>query len=101
MLTDMNKGVTTDITYNHMNLPVTIVINDGTNIGTITYLYNAAVIKLKKTVTPNGGSAVVTDYLSGYQHKDGVNDTFIKGKQYVGFPVFDFIFVFNKTADDK
>lgn len=83
LLTDYNKGIHTDITYNHLNLPITIVINDGTNIGTISYLYDAAGVKLKKTVMPSGGSAVVTDYLGGYQYMGGVLEFFPTSEGYV------------------
>lgn len=84
---DKNKGINTDITYNHLNLPVTIVINDGTNIGTITYLYNAAGVKLQKKVTNSAvspASVTTTDYFSGgYQYQNNVLEFFPTSEGYV------------------
>lgn len=87
---DKNKGITTNIMYNHLNLPVTIVINDiasgGTNNGTITYLYNAAGVKLKKTVTNNAVSpatVTTTDYLGDYQYVDTILEFFPTSEGYV------------------
>lgn len=64
MLTDLNKGVTNDILYNHLNLPLKIIF--GTT-GNIEYLYDASGKKLKKTVT-SGTTVTVTDYLDGFQY---------------------------------
>jgi RHS repeat-associated protein len=99
--TDKNKGITTAITYNHLNLPVTIVINDGINIGTISYLYNAAGVKLKKTVTPSGGTAVVTDYLGGYQYVGGVLEFFPTSEGYVKHTVIDNVSNYNYVFQYK
>jgi RHS repeat-associated protein len=49
MIKDLNKGITSNITYNHLNLPVTIVFNNNPNTK-ITYLYNAIGKKVKKIV---------------------------------------------------
>ncbi len=54
MISDYNKSISS-ITYNHLNLPITVSI---TGKGTITYTYDAAGNKLQKTtvdqtVTPN------------------------------------------------
>jgi RHS repeat-associated protein len=61
MISDLNKrmnGTTGNnltsggaITYNHMNLPLVVTVkkSDGSTRGTVTYLYDAAGMKLKKT----------------------------------------------------
>ena len=50
-----------------MNLPTHIQFAGGQN---ITYRYDAAGIKLQKTVD-DGNRQVTTDYMSGYQYEDG------------------------------
>ncbi|MBV8252020.1 MAG: hypothetical protein JO154_05385 [Chitinophaga sp.] len=69
MVSDGNKAIT-NITYNHLNLPVRIDIAQK---GTITYSYDATGNKLKKividrTVTPE--KTVVTDYISGFVYQN-------------------------------
>ncbi|MGV3459064.1 MAG: DUF6443 domain-containing protein [Flavobacterium sp.] len=67
MIADGNKGIT-QITYNHLNLPV--FINMDTR-GTISYLYTASGVKVQKAVYDalfNGGAYNTTDYLDGYQY---------------------------------
>ncbi len=71
LIQDLNKGIAS-ISYNHLNLPDTIII---TGKGTITYLYDAAGNKLRKTVldnTSNPAKTTVTDYLGGQVYS---NDT--------------------------
>ncbi|RPD39784.1 RHS repeat-associated core domain-containing protein [Chitinophaga barathri] len=61
---DKNKEIT-GIVYNHLNLPQTITI---TGKGSIAYQYDAAGIKLKKTVTDNTANpakVTTTDYMAG------------------------------------
>jgi RHS repeat-associated protein len=68
---DLNKNIS-DITYNHLNLPDSIVI---TGKGRIKYLYDAAGAKLQKIVTDNTGSTprvTTTDYIGGFVYQ---NDT--------------------------
>jgi RHS repeat-associated protein len=89
VLTDKNKkidGVTGvdllaggAITYNHLNLPVQIIIktDDGTaNKGTLTYTYDAAGNKLKKTAVENASTAnnnqqksTITSYIGGFVYE--------------------------------
>jgi RHS repeat-associated protein len=70
MKTDRNKGITS-ITYNHLNLPVEIIF-DNSSTKKINYIYDAAGVKLKKTVT-EGTVVVNVDYLDGgYQYKNGI-----------------------------
>jgi RHS repeat-associated protein len=79
MISDRNKGIngsvdidqTTGgaITYNHLNLPATITV---TGKGTITYTYDAAGNKLKKTTVDNTLSpakTTITDYINGYVYE--------------------------------
>ncbi|HEX8561856.1 MAG TPA: hypothetical protein VF676_02645, partial [Flavobacterium sp.] len=49
MKSDQNKGIT-NITYNHLNLPLEIIFNGDTTTK-INYLYDAAGSKIRKTVT--------------------------------------------------
>lgn len=65
---DLNKNIGT-ITYNYLNQPQTITI---TGKGTISFLYDAAGNKLRKTVTdqtvtPN--RTTVTNYIGGFVYK--------------------------------
>lgn len=82
LTSDNNKGIT-GITYNHLNQPVTLTVTRSGISHTISYLYNAAGVKLKKTVTPSGGTAVVTDYLGGYQYVGTVLEFFPTSEGYV------------------
>ena len=56
MIADANKGIT-QITYNHLNLPEQITI---TGKGTIRYVYDAAGVKHRKTVTDQTGGQTQT-----------------------------------------
>ena len=58
MITDANKGITTDITYNHLNLPTKITFATGN----LQYVYDATGIKLEKKVVENGKSDLYTKY---------------------------------------
>ncbi|MCW3467948.1 DUF6443 domain-containing protein [Chitinophaga nivalis] len=71
LVKDLNKSISA-ITYNHLNLPVLITMD---NKGTIAYQYDAAGNKVKKTVTDRTGSAVkttTTSYINGFVYQ---NDT--------------------------
>lgn len=76
--TDKNKSIT-NITYNHLNLPVEITFATGK----INYTYTAAGIKLKKVVQPNSGVAQTTDYLYGFQYLNGALQFFPHAEGYV------------------
>ena len=70
MVEDKNKGITA-ITYNHLNLPVTISVNgvdgqDNVHNGTIVYIYDAQGNKMEKRVTDNGGATSSVSYANGY-----------------------------------
>ena len=60
MTKDNNKGIT-NITYNHLNLPLQVTFSATQKIN---YIYNAAGVKVKKEVT-NGSTITTTDYLAG------------------------------------
>jgi len=78
---DLNKDIgsqTTDgIIYNYLNLPGKITFRSATGTkGTITYTYDAAGNKLKKTTLDNaGGFQTVTTYIGAFQYQ---------GKQTLG-----------------
>ncbi|NVJ46694.1 MAG: RHS repeat-associated core domain-containing protein [Cytophagia bacterium] len=64
---DLNKGISAgNITYNHLNLPQTITFSGNRS---ITYTYDAAGIKLSKTVN-NNGSISTTDYVTGFIYEN-------------------------------
>ncbi|WP_121329946.1 MULTISPECIES: DUF6443 domain-containing protein [unclassified Flavobacterium] len=79
LIKDDNKGINV-IDYNHLNLPKKITF--GTK-GTIEYIYNAAGQKVKKVVTETGKTAIVTDYLGGFQYKDTSLEFFPTAEGYV------------------
>ncbi len=65
MLTDQNKGITTKITYNYMNLPE--VVTRGGN--AIQYIYDATGRKLAQ-VTDFGGRRKQVDYAGEFQYEN-------------------------------
>lgn len=62
MLVDKNKGITTNIIYNHLNLPTEIEFSNGGKIG---YVYDAKGTKISKTVIQPGLSNGPTTEYSG------------------------------------
>jgi RHS repeat-associated protein len=63
---DKNKGIT-NITYNHLNLPTNIAIDDNSNEqGNISYVYDATGIKLKKIVDNYSSNYSETIYSGSY-----------------------------------
>ncbi|MGV0923762.1 RHS repeat domain-containing protein [Empedobacter tilapiae] len=75
---DLNKGIT-GITYNFLNLPTEVLWNGSKKIN---YAYNAAGVKLNKIVT-DGTKVNKTEYLDGFQYKDGVLQFFPTTEGYV------------------
>lgn len=67
MTADANKQISL-IQYNHLNLPAEVNV-DGK--GTIKYIYNAAGLKLQKTVTENGVTKT-TSYIGAFIYEDGI-----------------------------
>lgn len=94
MTLDKNKGITTAISYNHLNLPLKIIFPTGN----IEYLYNATGQKVKKTVTETGvPTPTITDYLNGYQYKNTVLEHFPHTEGYVKYANSAYSYVFNYT----
>lgn len=79
---DLNKEIGTTsqngIRYNHLNLPNQIT--KGSN--NASYCYNATGQKMKKVVVHNGVNTT-TDYLDGFQYKNGVLEFFGHAEGYV------------------
>jgi len=72
---DLNKDIgtlaTDGIVYNHLNLPWQVTMQSATGTkGTITYIYDAAGNKLKKTTMDNAGNLeTVTTYIGSFQYQ--------------------------------
>lgn len=82
MVKDRNKGITS-ITYNYLNLPELIIFE---NSNSIEYSYNAAGVKLKKTVIEETATPEVrkeVDYLDGFQYAGEVLNFFPTAEGYV------------------
>jgi RHS repeat-associated protein len=65
MITDLNKGISSAIAYNFLNLPE-VVVKAG---NTIRYVYNASGIKLSQ-VTTFGATAKQTDYAGEFIYEN-------------------------------
>ncbi|CAN5326153.1 hypothetical protein BH09BAC3_BH09BAC3_28490 [soil metagenome] len=68
MITDQNKGLTTAITYNYLNLPE-LVTKAGTGGNNIRYIYDASGRKLSQVVSFSGVQKQ-TDYAGEYQYEN-------------------------------
>jgi RHS repeat-associated protein len=77
LISDMNKGIT-NITYNHLNLPLVITFtNDASNQPRrIEFIYDATGAKLRKTVYTNNVITEKRDYVNGIEYKGDVLDRF-------------------------
>lgn len=99
LVVDRNKGIT-DISYNHLNLPVKITFVSG---GKIEYFYDAMGIKLKKKAT-DGTTITTTEYMDGFQYTNTKLDFFPHAEGYVkavygdlgggGPPSFRYVFTY-------
>ena len=67
MITDLNKGLSTAITYNILNLPE--LVTKGNN--TINYIYDVSGRKLTQLTTYSGAQKQ-TDYVGEYQYENDV-----------------------------
>ncbi|WP_300486766.1 DUF6443 domain-containing protein [Flavobacterium sp.] len=96
MTQDANKKIT-NIVYNHLNLPTEILFSDGNK---ITYIYNAAGVKVKKNVTVSG-TTTPTDYQQGFQYEKSILKLFPHAEGYVSVTFalsrYGFSYVFNYT----
>lgn len=103
LIKDLNKGITDSIKYNHLNLP--ILVKKGT--GSIEYNYDATGVKLRKIVKAQPAGTVegtiattITEYLDGFQYKDGVLQFFPTTEGYVNAIVdgtISYNYVYNMT----
>jgi RHS repeat-associated protein len=93
LILDRNKGID-EITYNHLNLPTEIDFGDS---GIIYYIYNALGVKVAKQVrAPEIQDQ--TDYLSGFQYKNGELQFFPTAEGYVNVTDGEeFNYVYNYT----
>ncbi|MEP5341068.1 MAG: RHS repeat-associated core domain-containing protein, partial [Algibacter sp.] len=66
MLRDSNKGINSDIQYNHLNLPTQVTLDSGT----ISYIYDATGVKLQKKVIETGKPDAYTYYAGNYIYQD-------------------------------
>lgn len=62
MTVDNNKGIAS-ISYNHLNLPTSVVFGSS---GQISYIYDATGVKLRKIVTQTAGGQDITSYAGSY-----------------------------------
>lgn len=80
---DLNKGIgltlEEEITYNHLNLPVTVTV-DANNY--IIYTYDASGQKLQKLANVNG-EKTTTDYADGYLYENNILQYFSHPEGYV------------------
>ncbi|WP_347923123.1 DUF6443 domain-containing protein [Pontimicrobium sp. SW4] len=70
MLTDANKGISSNISYNHLNLPTLVTLPSGN----ISYIYDATGVKLKKTVS----TGATTKYAGNYIYEDSGSGDVLK-----------------------
>ena len=67
---DDNKQISL-IQYNHLNLPAHIEMYNSDDHG-IDYIYDAAGIKLKKTIVNSGNNDIVTNYSGSYVYEGSI-----------------------------
>ncbi|MDP2159727.1 MAG: DUF6443 domain-containing protein, partial [Flavobacterium sp.] len=92
MTRDANKEISR-IYYNHLNLPIKIVLRYGI----IEYLYTAAGVKVEKKVT-QGSTVAITDYQNGYQYVSGQLLFFPHSEGYVNVTEGEYFnYVYNYT----
>ncbi|WP_422107279.1 DUF6443 domain-containing protein [Winogradskyella sp.] len=63
MLTDLNKGISSNILYNHLDLPTQVTLSGGN----IQYIYDATGVKQKKIVS----TGTTTDYAGNFIYENG------------------------------
>ncbi|WP_177183515.1 DUF6443 domain-containing protein [Olleya namhaensis] len=79
MVKDLNKGIQ-DISYNHLNLPVTVSIESGEdNEGKIYYIYDATGVKLRKVVdNVHSNDVKATMYAGNFIYEDHEDQIMLK-----------------------
>ncbi|WP_177733812.1 DUF6443 domain-containing protein [Flavobacterium inviolabile] len=93
LIQDRNKQIT-NISYNHLNLPLEIRFSNGNKIA---YIYNALGEKVQKRIT-EGGHTRVRDYRSGFHYEDNELKFFPHAEGYVNVSEgVAFNYVFNYT----
>jgi len=75
MLKDLNKAMTSNILYNHLNLPTKVTMAAGN----ISYIYDATGVKLRKIVS----TGPTTDYAGNYVYENGALQFFNTAEGYV------------------
>ncbi len=75
MLKDLNKAMTSNILYNHLNLPIKVTFASGN----ISYIYDATGVKLRKIVS----TGTTTDYAGNYVYENGALQFFNTAEGYV------------------
>ncbi|RXP52376.1 hypothetical protein EC396_11295 [Lutibacter sp. HS1-25] len=91
MLTDVNKGISTNIEYNHLNLPTNISFSTGN----ISYIYDATGIKLSKKVVESGKPDKFTYYAGNYVYDNSSLKFFNQPEGYVepsGTGGYDYVY---------
>ncbi|MBC2844626.1 DUF6443 domain-containing protein [Winogradskyella flava] len=78
MLRDYNKGISSNITYNHLNLPTQVNLSGGN----IQYIYDATGVKLKKIVS----TGTTTEYAGNFIYENGAMKMFSHPEGYVEPP---------------
>ncbi|GAB4160281.1 MAG: hypothetical protein Tsb0033_15980 [Winogradskyella sp.] len=76
---DYNKNISS-ITYNHLNLPETIIFTPGTmgSDATINFIYDASGNKLSKTVDYGNGNITATIYIENYIYEEANSNEELK-----------------------
>ncbi|MEE4001907.1 RHS repeat-associated core domain-containing protein, partial [Tenacibaculum sp. FZY0031] len=80
MTKDLNKNITS-ITYNHLNLPIEIKV-DNSDSKKINYTYDAMGTKLRKVINDNGNITTL-DYANGYTYENNTLEYFPTAEGYV------------------
>ena len=86
MLTDLNKGISSNISYNHLNLPTLVNLSSGN----IQYIYDATGVKQKKIVS----TGITTEYAGNFIYEDGTFKMFSHPEGYVEKPGKYFSYVY-------
>ncbi|ULC57923.1 DUF6443 domain-containing protein [Flaviramulus sp. BrNp1-15] len=77
---DYNKGISSNIGYNHLNLPDEI--NFPSQMAEITYIYDALGTKLRKKVAGATFPEQITEYAGNYVYENGSLKFFNNGEGY-------------------